>query len=133
MRLGPVCALLWRIQTWCSWKKVTLKVQHIPGWLNVVADKLSRLGQIIQREWSLFQQHITSGCVTSFRLPSLGSRCTQSTLGGPGPIFIPTSSHFRQSGGKTEGSLPKGLEGGSDLLKTANKSPLPSKEGLSKD
>ena len=29
------------------------KAQHIPGRLNVVADKLSRLGQTIQTEWFL--------------------------------------------------------------------------------
>ena len=53
MRSGPLCALLWRILTWCSKKQVTLKARHIPGRLNVVADKLSRLGQTIQTEWSL--------------------------------------------------------------------------------
>ena len=26
-----------------------LKVGHIPGWLNVVTEKLSRLGQIIHK------------------------------------------------------------------------------------
>ena len=45
---GPLCALLWRILTWCTRKPVTLKARHIPGQLNVVADKLSRLGQTIQ-------------------------------------------------------------------------------------
>ena len=40
MRLGPLCALLWRIMTWCTSKKVTLKARHIPGQLNIVADKL---------------------------------------------------------------------------------------------
>ena len=44
MRSGPLCALLWRILTWCTRKQVTLKARHIPGRLNVVADKLSRLG-----------------------------------------------------------------------------------------
>ena len=53
MRSGPLCALLWRILTWCSRKQVTLKARHIPGRLNVEADKLSRLGQTIQTEWSL--------------------------------------------------------------------------------
>ena len=52
MRSGPLCALLWRILTWCTGKQVTLKARHIPGRLNVVADKLSRLGQTIQPEWS---------------------------------------------------------------------------------
>ena len=35
---------------------MTLKAWHIPGRLNVVADKLSRLGQIIQTEWSLLPE-----------------------------------------------------------------------------
>ena len=52
MRSGPLCALLWRILTWCTMKQVTLKARHIPGLLNVVADKLSRLGETIQTEWS---------------------------------------------------------------------------------
>ena len=56
MRSGPLCALLWRILTWCSQRQVTLKAQHIPGRLNVIADKLSRLGQTIQTEWSLLPE-----------------------------------------------------------------------------
>ena len=47
MRSGPLCALLWRILTWCSQRQVTLKARHIPGCLNVIPDKLSRLGQTI--------------------------------------------------------------------------------------
>ena len=45
MRSGPLCALLWRILTWYTNKQVTLRARHIPSQLNVVADKLSRLGQ----------------------------------------------------------------------------------------
>ena len=52
----PLCALLWRILTWCSQRQVTLKARHIPGHLNVIADKLSRLGQTIQTEWSLLPE-----------------------------------------------------------------------------
>ena len=48
MKSCPLCAFLWRILTWCTSKQVTLKARHIPGRLNVVADKLSRLGQTIQ-------------------------------------------------------------------------------------
>ena len=50
MKLGPLCALLWRILSWCPRKQVTLW-SNIPGLLNVVADKPSRLGQTIQTEW----------------------------------------------------------------------------------
>ena len=62
MRSGTLCALLWRILTWCTRHQVTLKARHIPGRLNVVADKLSRLGQTIQTEWSLFQEVFQAIC-----------------------------------------------------------------------
>ena len=62
MRLGPLCALLWRILTWCSQRQVTLKARHIPGRLNVIADELSRLGQTIQTEWSLLPEVFQQIC-----------------------------------------------------------------------
>ena len=62
MRSGPLCALLWRILTWCTSKQVTLRARHIPGRLNVVADKLSRLGQTIQTEWCLLPQVFQKIC-----------------------------------------------------------------------
>ena len=31
MKSGPLCALLWRILTWCTQRQVTLKACHIPG------------------------------------------------------------------------------------------------------
>ena len=62
MRSGPLCALLWRILTWCTGRQVTLKARHIPGHLNVVADKLSRLGQIIQTERSLLPEVFQALC-----------------------------------------------------------------------
>ena len=62
MKSGPLCALLWRILTWCSQRQVTLKARHIPGHLNVIADKLSRLGQTIQTEWSLLPEVFQQLC-----------------------------------------------------------------------
>ena len=62
MRSGPLCALLWRILTWCSQRQVTLRARHIPGHLNVIADKLSRLGQTIQTEWSLLPEIFHKVC-----------------------------------------------------------------------
>ena len=52
MRSGSLCALLWRLLCWCNLRQVVLKARHIPGRLNVIADKLSRHCQIIQTEWS---------------------------------------------------------------------------------
>ena len=62
MRSGPICAFLWRTLTWCTRNQVTLKACHIPGRLNVIADKLSRLGQTIQTEWSLLQEVFQAIC-----------------------------------------------------------------------
>ena len=62
MKSGPLCALLWRILTWCTQRQVTLKARHIPGRLNVIADKLSRLGQTIQTEWSLLPEVFQTLC-----------------------------------------------------------------------
>ena len=128
MRSGPLCALLWRILTWCTQRQVTLKACHIPGRLNVVADKLSQLGQTIQTEWSLLpevfiffffmpqmaptldrplrhevQPQVASVCVPSTGLPGCSSGCTHYAMGGSGCIHLPTDRHIRQSGGKITG------------------------------
>ena len=67
MKSGPLCALLWRILTWCTRNTVTLKARHIPGRLNVIADKLSRLGQTIQTEWSLNPEVFQAICSRWYR------------------------------------------------------------------
>ena len=125
MKLGSLCALLWRILSWCTRQQVTLRARHIPGRLNVIADKLSRLGQTIQTVVTSsrsvpsgmlkvasatsrpvchqVQQQITIVCITGTRPPGLGSGCTQPLLGGPGPIRLPTGSHLGQSGGEAPG------------------------------
>ena len=62
MKSGSLCALLWRILSWCTRQQVTLRARHIPDWLNVIADKLSRLGQTIQTEWSLHPEVFQAIC-----------------------------------------------------------------------
>ena len=56
MRSGSLCALLWRLLSWCNHRQIVLRARHIPGRLNVIADKLSRSTQVIQTEWSLLQE-----------------------------------------------------------------------------
>ena len=93
MKSGSLCALLWRILSWCTRKQVTLKARHIPGRLNVIADKLSRLGQthsnrVVTSPRSVqsymlpatsgpvchqIQQQTTTVCVTGSRPPGMGS------------------------------------------------------------
>ena len=95
------------------------KARHIPGRLNVVADKLSRLGQTIQTEWFLLpevfysicsrwhrpqnrlichkvQQQVASFCVTGTRSPGHSSGCAQSAMVGSESIHLPTISHIGQ-------------------------------------
>ena len=53
MRSGSLCALLWRLLSWCNLREICLRARHIPGRLNMIADKLSRHRQVIQTVWSL--------------------------------------------------------------------------------
>ena len=62
MRSGSLCALLWRLLSWCHPRGIGLRARHIPGRLNVIADKLSRHNQVIQIEWSLSQQGFNLLC-----------------------------------------------------------------------
>ena len=115
MKSGSLCALLWRILSWCTRQQVTLRARHIPSRLNVIADKLSRLSQTIHfqkcsklyvqggisHKWTCLppgSTTTTTVCITGTRPPGLGSGCTQPLLGGPGPIPLPTGSHLGQSG-----------------------------------
>ena len=50
---AEMCALLWKIMTWCHHYKITLKARHIPGCLNVMADLLSRSNQVQSTGWPL--------------------------------------------------------------------------------
>ena len=53
---AEMCALLWRIMTWCHHFHIILKARHIPGCLNVMADLLSRSNRVQSTEWSLHPQ-----------------------------------------------------------------------------
>ena len=56
MKSGSLCALLWRLLSWCNQRQITLRARHISGHLNVIADKLSRHKQVIQTDWCLLQE-----------------------------------------------------------------------------
>ena len=57
-----MCALLWKIMTWCHHYKIKLRAKHIPGCLNVMANLLSRSNQIQSTEWSLQPQVFKQIC-----------------------------------------------------------------------
>ena len=47
---AEMCALLWKIMTWCHHYHVTLKARHILGYLNVMANLLYRSNQVQSTE-----------------------------------------------------------------------------------
>ena len=59
---AEMCALLWKIMTWCHHYHITLKARHISGCLNVMADLLSRSNQVQSTEWSLHPQVFKQIC-----------------------------------------------------------------------
>ena len=63
---AEMCALLWKIMTWCHHYQITLKARHIPGSLNVMADLLSRSNQVQSTEWSLHPQVFKQICLRWF-------------------------------------------------------------------
>ena len=63
---AEMCALLWKIMTWCHHYQITLKARHIPGFLNVMADLLSRSNQVQSTEWSPHPQVFKQICLKWF-------------------------------------------------------------------
>ena len=126
MRLGPLCALLWRILTRCTQQQVTLKSLTHPrstkcgsrqaiqtgsdylagmvppsrGFSNVMQQMAPASDRPICHK---FQPQVTSVCVSSTGPPSCSSGCTHSAIGGSGCISLPTDRHIGQSGGEVTG------------------------------
>ena len=65
---AEMCALLWKIMTWGHHCKITLKARHIPGYLNMMAELLSRWNQVQSTEWSLHPQIFKQICQRWFTL-----------------------------------------------------------------
>ena len=59
---AEMCALLWKIMTWCHHYHITLKARHIPDCRNVMADLLSRSNQVQSTKWSLHPQVFRQIC-----------------------------------------------------------------------
>ena len=134
---AELCALMWRILTWCHLNKVTLRARHVPGSLRVIADGLSRRNQIQSTEWSLSPQIFKqisklweSPQVDLFatslneKLPpdsgssGIGSRCPQHSMGKHGCLHVP--SHCPAAQGCTKTSITN-MQDNSDSPRLADK------------
>ena len=110
-----MCALLWKIMTWCHHYHITLKCRHIPGCLNVMADLLSRSNQVQSTEWSLHQTDLSkvvhSSCrsichspepqsstvrISCPRPKGLGHRCSELKLNGSHCLVLPSNGSALQ-------------------------------------
>ena len=67
LRVWELYALTWRIYAKAQRLGVTIQIRHIPGSLNVIADRLSRKGQIQQTEWSLHPEIFKLICKVLYR------------------------------------------------------------------
>ena len=86
------------IQAWPDHSnRVVTSSRSVPSCMLKVASATS--GPVCHQ----VQQQTATVCITGPRPPGLGSGCTQSLLGGPGPIRLSTSSHLGQSGGEAPG------------------------------
>ena len=118
-----MCALLWKIMTWCHHYHITLKARHIPGCLNVMADLLSRSNQVQSTEWSL-HPYVTKVVHTSCRpichssepqastvriscpRPKvLGHRCSEHKLDRSHYLCLPSNSSPSQADPKNQAML----------------------------
>ena len=50
-----LCVEVWKILNWCLEQDIVIRVCHIPGKFNILADRLSRLDKPIKTEWALDQ------------------------------------------------------------------------------
>ena len=128
---AEMCALLWKIMTWCHHYHITLKARHIPGCLNVMADLLSRSNQVQSTEWSLHPQVFKQICQKWFtphvdlplchspepqtptvrvsypRPKGLGHRCSKHKLDQPHGLCVPSYGPPSQGDPKDQAmSLP---------------------------
>ena len=50
-----LCLEVWKILQWCLEHHIVIRICHIPGKFNVLADRLSRINKIVKTEWALDQ------------------------------------------------------------------------------
>ena len=120
-----MCALLWKIMTWCHRYQITLKARHIPGCMNVMADLLSRSNQVQSTEWSLPPQGVQTDlsqvvhsscrsichspepqsstvCISGPRPKCLGHRCSEHKLVWSHCLCFPSHSSPLQGDKKSQ-------------------------------
>ena len=122
---AEMCALLWKLMTWCHHYHITLKARHIPGCLNVMADLLSRSNQVqsdrmvtsstgVQTDLPKVvhsprgpfchssEPQAPSVRVSYPRPPGLGHRCSKHRLDGSHCLCLPSNGSPSQGDPKNQ-------------------------------
>ena len=50
-----LCVQVWKILLWCLKHHIVVRIRHIPGKFNVLADRLSRIDKVVKTEWAVDQ------------------------------------------------------------------------------
>ena len=65
-----LCVEVWRILNWCLEYDIVIRVCHIPGKFNILADHLSRLDRPLKTEWAL-DQSVTNSIFQMLNYPNV--------------------------------------------------------------
>ena len=65
-----LCVEVWKILQWCLKHHIVIRIHHIQGKFNVLADRLSRIDKVVKTEWALAQS-IANSIFQMFNYPNL--------------------------------------------------------------
>ena len=119
---AEMCALLWKIMTWCHHYHITLKARLIPGCLNVMADQVqpSAVHRVVTASTGVqtdLPQVVHSSCrpvchssepqtpairVSYPRPKGLGHRCSEHKLDGSHCLCLPSNGSPSQGDPKNQ-------------------------------
>ena len=74
-----LCIEVGKILQWCLKHHIVIRILHIPGKFNVLADRLSRIDKIVKTEWAL-DQWIANSVFQMFNYPNLDLFATRFNL-----------------------------------------------------
>ena len=99
IKSGSLCALLWRLPTWCNLREIILRARHIPGHLNVIADKLPEVphpggGSVCNP----VQSYTAQICVSGSEPADLADGRIESSVEGSRRLCFSSGGNPRSSG-----------------------------------
>ena len=65
-----LCVEVWKVLQWCLKHHIAIRICHIPGKFNVLADRSLRIDRIVKTEWAL-DQLIANLIFQRFNYPNL--------------------------------------------------------------